>query len=69
MKFTVAGAISYIYSSHHWNKPLNPIVGETFQAAGEDGSQWYCEQVAHKPPTSYFMCEGANKAYRMFGYD
>ena len=30
---------------------------------------WYLEQVQHKPPTSSFMCEGANKAYRFHGYD
>jgi hypothetical protein len=43
MKFTIAGAITSFYQTHHWNKPLNPIIGETYQAMGEDGSKWYLE--------------------------
>ena len=38
MKFVIANSISYIYPTHCFDKPLNPILGETYQAEMEDGS-------------------------------
>ena len=32
MKFVVTASIAYLEPTHHWNKPLNPILGETYQA-------------------------------------
>lgn len=32
MKFAITGSIAYLEPTHHWNKPLNPILGETYQA-------------------------------------
>jgi hypothetical protein len=65
----MAGAISYMHNSHHWNKPLNPILGETYQAVGDDGSMYYLEKVQHKPPVTSFYCTGARNQYRWYGYD
>ncbi|KAL4483593.1 hypothetical protein ABPG72_016874 [Tetrahymena utriculariae] len=49
-------------------KPLNPILGETFQATYVDGTKLYGEQVSHHPPVSYFLAEGPNKSYLYSGY-
>ena len=45
MKFTVCGAMTYMHGIHHFNKPLNPMLGETYQAVGDDGSKWYLEKI------------------------
>lgn len=29
MKFVICGAVAWIYPSHHFDKPLNPVLGET----------------------------------------
>lgn len=48
--------------------PLNPILGETYQARKEDGSTIYLEQTAHHPPTSNYYLVGPEKSYEMFGF-
>ncbi len=30
MKFVMTASISFLYPTHHWDKPLNPVLGETF---------------------------------------
>jgi hypothetical protein len=30
MKFVIASSVAFIYPTHHFDKPLNPILGETF---------------------------------------
>jgi len=32
MKHVITASFAYIYPSHTWDKPLNPILGETYQA-------------------------------------
>ena len=39
MKFVIVQSLSYIYPTHFFDKPLNPILGETYQARLEDGSE------------------------------
>ena len=39
MKNIVTFSISYCYSAHTFEKPLNPILGETYQARMEDGTE------------------------------
>ena len=43
MKFVVTNALSYYYPSHIFDKPLNPILGETYQGCLSDGSQVFME--------------------------
>ena len=43
MKLIVAATVAYIFPTHSFDKPLNPILGETFQAELPDGSQIYME--------------------------
>ena len=39
MKHLMTFSISYCYSAHTFEKPLNPILGETYQARMEDGTE------------------------------
>ena len=59
-----ADVCSFIYNKG-FEKPLNPILGETFQARGQDGSRIYLEQISHHPPISYMSVEHEN--YQLTG--
>jgi len=30
LKYVIVSSISFLVPTHHWDKPLNPILGETF---------------------------------------
>lgn len=68
MKFTIVGAIAYFYFEKIFEKPLNPILGETYEAYGQDGSVIFLEQSCHHPPISHFMIEGPNQNYTLTGW-
>jgi hypothetical protein len=68
MKHVMVTSLSFIQPCHIFDKPLNPILGETFQGYLADGSKVYMEQVTHHPPISYFFQEGPQKLYRWYGY-
>lgn len=68
MKLVVTGSICHFEPTHHWNKPLNPIIGETFQAESPDGSKYYLEQVSHHPPISYYVHYGPDNIFRFSSY-
>ena len=55
MKFIMTNSLSYVQPTHVFDKPLNPILGETYQAQMQDGSQIYFEQICHHPPISYML--------------
>ena len=68
MKLVMTQSISFIYPTHCFDKPLNPILGETYQGVLEDGSEICLEQVCHHPPISYICQYGPNDCYRWYGY-
>ena len=68
MKYLLTFSISYCYSAHTFEKPLNPILGETYQARMEDGTEVLLEQVCHHPPISYMLLEGPHGLYRYSSY-
>jgi len=68
MKLVITASIAYLEPTHHWNKPLNPILGETYQAQSPDGSRYYLEQVSHRPPISYFVHNGPSDIFRLSSY-
>ncbi len=55
MKFVMVTSLSFVQPCHIFDKPLNPILGETYQGSLADGSTVYMEQVTHHPPISYFF--------------
>ena len=68
MKFVIANSMSYNYSIHTFDKPLNPLLGETYQAELPNGGSVFMEQVVHHPPISYILYEGPQNRYRWYGY-
>lgn len=68
MKLLMAHNLSFFYKEKIFEKPLNPILGETFQALGQDGAMIYMEQTSHHPPVSHFLIEGPDKAYVLRGW-
>ena len=51
-----------------FEKPLNPVLGETYQAKSPDGAMVYMEQTCHHPPVSHMLVEGPEGRYRVSGY-
>jgi hypothetical protein len=47
MKLVITFALSGLHNTCKQKKPFNPILGETYQAVFEDGTQIYCEQVCY----------------------
>lgn len=68
MKLVMTASICYLEACHTWGKPLNPVIGETYQANLADESVLTVEQVCHHPPISYLMLEGPDELYRFSGY-
>jgi hypothetical protein len=68
MKLVMTTSLSFLYSCHRFDKPLNPVLGETYQGRHDDGTKIYMEQVSHHPPVSYMMQQGPNNSYRWYGY-
>ena len=68
MKYTIVACISSWYKSNVFLKPLNPILGETYEMIWEDGSHEYIEQTSHHPPCSNFILFGPNNLYIYSGY-
>lgn len=68
MKQVIVANFAYIYPAHNWLKPLNPILGETYQSYTTDGSFVYMEQICHHPPISYINFEGPENLFRFHGY-
>eukprot|EP00347_Sterkiella_histriomuscorum_P010094 403338699 len=68
LKYVMTASIAWMYPTHHWDKPLNPVLGETYQAELPDGSQVYLEQSCHKPPISHVLLEGPEEIYQFSGY-
>ncbi len=68
MKLCLAHNLSFFYKEKIFEKPLNPILGETFQARGQDGAYIFMEQTSHHPPISHFLIEGPNGNYKLTGW-
>jgi len=68
MKHVMTCSLSFLYTCHRFDKPLNPLLGETYQGKHEDGSRIYMEQISHHPPVSYMCHVGPNDMYRWWGY-
>ena len=63
MKFVMIGSIAALHPTHHFDKPLNPVLGETFQAKLIDGTEVFLEQTCHHPPISSILVDGPENIY------
>ena len=50
--------IAFLRTGRTFRKPLNPVLGETFEARGADGTKIYVEQTSHHPMVSHYLMEG-----------
>lgn len=66
LKLIIVSTLSSFVHTSTFEKPLNPILGETQHGLLEDGTQLFCEQTSHHPPVSSFFIEG--NAYKIYGY-
>lgn len=68
MKLVIVASMSCWHRSLVFLKPLNPILGETYEMIWEDGAHEYVEQTSHHPPVSHFLINGPNNNYKYYGY-
>lgn len=67
-KLVMVTSVAFMYPSKIYEKPLNPVLGETYQAFGADGAKIYMEQTEHHPPISHMLIEGPNGNYKVTGW-
>lgn len=68
LKLTICATVSPFFCSSFFLKPMNPVLGETYQCMYQDGSKIYVEQTSHHPPVSHFEMYGPNKSFYIAGY-
>ena len=56
------------YKNFRRLKPLNPMLGETYECEWEDGSKFYLEHTCHTPPISHFYIKSSKNLYIVSGY-
>ena len=66
MKLVIISMLSSFLHTSTFEKPLNPILGETLLGILEDGTKLYAEQSSHHPPVSHYYVEG--NGFRVYGY-
>ena len=67
-KQVISFSLSALFRSSQQLKPFNPMLGETYQAFWEDGSQIYLEHTCHNPPISHFYVKDSSGLYTLSGY-
>ena len=67
VKLLIAATVASSYHDKIFEKPLNPILGETYECYGQDGSSIVFEQTSHHPPRSNYIVEGPDMNYRGYG--
>ena len=68
MKLVMTTSLSFLQPCHVFDKPLNPILGETLQGSLADGTTVMLEQICHHPPISFINVEGPDGLYGWSGY-
>lgn len=68
LKFVMVSSMSFLLPAHQFEKPLNPVLGETIQRQLDDGTECYFEQTCHHPPVSSFLFYGPGHCYTLSGW-
>lgn len=68
LKYTIVATLSSFFCSSIFLKPLNPVLGETYEGMFSDGSKIFLEQTSHHPPNSHFEVYGPNGDWYYAGY-
>ena len=67
-KYVILFALSSLFRSSEQLKPLNPMLGETYECEWEDGSKFYLEHTCHTPPISHFYIKSSKNLFIVSGY-
>ena len=67
-KYVILFSLSALFRSSEQLKPLNPMLGETYECEWEDGSKFYLEHTCHTPPISHFYIKSSRNLFIVSGY-
>ena len=67
-KYVVVFSLSALFRSSEQLKPLNPMLGETYECEWKDGTKCYVEHTNHTPPISHFYIKSAKNLFIISGY-
>jgi hypothetical protein len=67
-KYVICFVLSAMFLSTGQMKPLNPLLGETFEGSFNDGTKIYLEHTCHTPCVSNYLVTDPNNDYRYYGY-
>ena len=67
-KYVILFSLSALFRSTEQLKPLNPLLGETYQCEWEDGSKFYIEHISHTPPISSIYITSGKNLFVVSGY-
>ena len=67
-KYVILFSLSALFRSSEQLKPLNPMLGETYECEWEDGSKFYLEHTCHTPPISHFYIKSKMNFFIVSGY-
>ena len=67
-KYVIVFALSALFRSSEQLKPLNPMLGETYECEWEDGTKFYLEHTNHTPPISHIYIKSSKNLYVVSGY-
>ena len=67
-KNVILFSLSALFRSTEQLKPLNPLLGETYQCEWEDGSKFYIEHISHNPPISSIYITSGKNLFVVSGY-
>lgn len=68
LRLVITATISSFAYTGYFLKPMNPVLGETYESVFSDGSKYYSEQTCHHPPVTSYELIGPNKSYYFAGY-
>ena len=67
-KLVITFSLSALFRSSEQLKPLNPMLGETYECEWKDGTKFYLEHTNHTPPISHFYIKSPTNLFIVSGY-
>ena len=67
-KYVITFSLSALFRSSEQLKPLNPMLGETYQCEWKDGTKFYLEHTNHTPPISHIYVKSSQNLFVLSGY-
>eukprot|EP01067_Filipodium_phascolosomae_P007507 Filipodium_phascolosomae@DN6036_c0_g1_i1.p1 len=67
LKLVTCSYLASLHITSDFIKPVNPILGETYQAMLQDGTRVYCEQTSHHPPIAQWQVIPNDGAFSFWG--